>query len=136
LKSKGAKRVLPLEVSGAFHSGLMQEAKEKLAPQIAAVQLEESAIEVVMNVSGSFVSDIAVMRSNMIEQVTSPVRWEKGVRAMVQRGIEGYLEIGCGKTLSAMNKRIGVAEPMLSIEKVSDLDELAKFANALSGEII
>ena len=52
------------------------------------------------------------------------------------RGIEGYLEIGCGKTLSAMNKRIGVAEPMLSIEKVSDLDELAKFANALSGEII
>ena len=126
LKSKGAKRVLQLDVSGAFHSGLMQEAKDKLAPQIAAVRLEESAVEVVMNVSGGYVSDIAMMRSNMIEQVTSPVRWEKGVRAMVQQGIESYLEIGCGKTLCGMNKRIGVAEPTISIEKVSDLDELAK----------
>jgi len=126
LKSKGAKRVLSMDVSGAFHCGLMQEAKEKLAPHIAAVQLKESTIEVVMNVPGSYVSDIAEMRSNMIDQVTSPVRWEKGVRAMMQQGIESYLEIGCGKTLSGMNKRIGVAEPMLSIEKVSDLDELER----------
>jgi [acyl-carrier-protein] S-malonyltransferase len=126
LKAKGAKRVLPLDVSGAFHSGLMQEAQNRLQPKIQETQLIDSPIQLVMNVPGDYVSDAHLIRQNLIMQVTSPVRWEQGIRAMVQDGIEIYVEIGCGKTLQGMNKRIGVAQPTISIEKISDLETLSQ----------
>jgi [acyl-carrier-protein] S-malonyltransferase len=126
LKQKGAKRVLALEVSGAFHSGLMRSAQDKLAAKIAHVPFHESDIEIVMNVPGDFVSSTQQMRQVLIDQVASPVRWEKGIRKMVERKIDFYLEMGPGKTLSGMNKRIGVNEPIFSIEKVADLEELNK----------
>ncbi len=126
LKSKGAKRALALDVSGAFHSGLMVPAQDKLAPEISKVALNESSIELVMNVPGGYVSDLSNVRQYLLDQVASPVRWEKGIRAMMEQGIEGYIEMGPGKTLAGMNKRIGVAPPTLSIEKRSDLDDLLK----------
>ncbi len=124
LKQKGAKRVLPLEVSGAFHSGLMQSAQVKLAAKIASVPFSESDIEIVMNVPGDFVASTEQMRKALIDQVVSPVRWEKGIRNI--NGIDAYLEMGPGKTLNGMNKRIGVPQPTVSIEKVSDLEEIHK----------
>ena len=124
LKQKGAKRAIPLDVSGAFHSGLMLSAQESLSPKIQSVPLSVSPIDFVMNVPGDYINDLQKIRENLIHQVTSPVRWEKGVRAMMEKGIDVYLEIGPGKTLAGMNKRIGVTQPTLSIEKVSDLDEL------------
>jgi [acyl-carrier-protein] S-malonyltransferase len=130
LKEKGAKRVLPLDVSGAFHSGLMRPAQEKLAPEISRAHLSESAVELVMNVPGDFVKDLNGIRRYLIEQVVSPVRWEKGIRAMQAYGIDVYLEMGPGKSLAGMNKRIGVSAPTLSIEKVSDLEQLAKHVEA------
>lgn len=126
LKLKGAKRVLPLEVSGAFHSGLMRSAQEKLKQKIATVPFHESAIEIVMNVPGDFVSSAQEMRQVLIDQVASPVRWEKGIRKMMESKIDVYIEMGPGKTLSGMNKRIGVAEPTFSVEKSADLEELNK----------
>lgn len=126
LKQKGAKRVLPLEVSGAFHSGLMLSAQEKLAVKIATVPFHKSNIEVVMNVPGDLVLSAEEMRQVLIDQVVSPVRWEKGIRRMMEQGIDAYIEMGPGKTLAGMNKRIGVIEPTYSIEKVADLEELNK----------
>lgn len=126
LKKNGAKRVLPLEVSGAFHSGLMQPAKLKLAKKIAVVDFHDSPIEIVMNVPGDFVSSTERMRQMLIDQVVNPVRWEKGIRKMMDCSVDLYLEMGPGKTLSGMNKRIGVAEPTYSIEKTSDLEALNK----------
>ncbi|MBS0603985.1 MAG: ACP S-malonyltransferase [Verrucomicrobia bacterium] len=126
LKEKGAKRVLPLEVSGAFHSGLMRSAQEKLAAKIATVPFQESPIEIVMNVPGDIVASAQQMRQVLIDQVASPVRWEKGIRKMMESKIDIYVEMGPGKTLSGMNKRIGVAEPTYSIEKTADLQELNK----------
>lgn len=123
LKQKGAKRVLPLDVSGAFHSGLMLSAQKKLAAKIATVPFHESDIAVVMNVPGDFVADQGAMRQVLIDQVTSPVRWEKGIRTMK---VDAFIEMGPGKTLSGMNKRIGTTEPTYSIEKVADLEELNK----------
>jgi [acyl-carrier-protein] S-malonyltransferase len=131
LKAKGAKRALALDVSGAFHSGLMRVAQEKLAAEIRSTYLAESPIQLVMNVPGDYVSDLDAMRGFLIDQVASPVRWEKGVRAMMSQEIEGYIEMGPGKTLAGMNKRIGVLQPTLSIEKVSDLDELPKWMETL-----
>ncbi len=117
LKQKGAKRILPLEVSGAFHSGLMLSAQEKLAVKIEAVPFRASDIHVVMNVPGDFVTSPELMRQVLIEQVISPVRWEKGIRRMMQQEVQAYFEMGPGKTLAGMNKRI---------EKVTDLEELNK----------
>jgi [acyl-carrier-protein] S-malonyltransferase len=126
LKQKGAKRVLPLDVSGAFHSGLMQSAQATLAAKIATAPFCESAVETVMNVPGDFVSSREQMRQVLLDQVVKPVRWEKGIRKMMERKIDIYLEMGPGKTLSGMNKRIGVAEPTRSIEKIADLEEIHK----------
>lgn len=126
LKEKGAKRVLPLEVSGAFHTPFMQTAKERLSPKILSVKLMDSSIPVVMNVPGESVDSNDKLRSYLIDQVTSPVRWEKGVRSMMREGIELFLEIGCGSTLSGMNKKIGVTSGIVNVQRVADLEELAK----------
>jgi [acyl-carrier-protein] S-malonyltransferase len=130
LKQRGAKRILPLEVSGAFHSGLMRSAQATLSGKIATVVLQESPIGVVMNVPGDLVSSVPQMRKALIDQVVSPVFWEKGVRRMVEGGIDLYIEMGPGKTLSGMNRRIGVKEPTCSLEKISDLEELKKLMEA------
>jgi [acyl-carrier-protein] S-malonyltransferase len=126
LKSKGAKRVLPLQVHGAFHSGLMKSAEEKLAPALAQTDIRESSIEIVMNVPGNYVDGISAVKENLKRQVTHSVRWEQGIRAMMKRNVALYLEIGCSRTLTGMNKKIGMSEPTISIDKVSDLDGIAR----------
>jgi [acyl-carrier-protein] S-malonyltransferase len=125
-KAKGAKRVLPLQVHGAFHSGLMQSARARLTPHLKDAALQKSSTRLVMNVPGNFVDSADEAREYLIQQVTQPVRWEQGIRAMMADGVDLFIEIGCGKTLSGMNKRIDVPAPTLSVEKIEDLDQLAK----------
>jgi [acyl-carrier-protein] S-malonyltransferase len=119
LRAKGAKRIIPLQVHGAFHSGLMQGAQDALAPYIAAANIRESNIGFVMNATGDFAGDV---KKNLTCQVTSSVRWDQGILAIEKTKPDKYLEIGCGKTLTALNKKIGVAAPTISVEKVGDLD--------------
>jgi [acyl-carrier-protein] S-malonyltransferase len=125
-KAKGAKRVLSLPVHGAFHSGLMRQAEENLAPYIQQAPIVQGEAQLVMNVPGDFVSDVEKVRYHLIQQVTHSVKWEQGIRAMEQQGIDLFIEFGPGKTLSGMNRRIGVQAPTLSIEKVEDLDLLSQ----------
>ena len=132
LKEKGAKRVIPLTVHGAFHSGLMQSAQDGLAPWIEKASLQDSEIAFVMNVPGDFAKILPEIRKNLINQVTQSVRWEQGIEATKSCGIELYLEIGCGKTLAGLNKKIGAFAPTLSIDKIADLDELAKQLESLA----
>lgn len=120
-KAKGAKRVLPLQVHGAFHSGLMSSAEERLKRHIDAADFQPSTIDFVMNVPGDFVQENASIRQNLTKQVTHPVRWEQSVRQMDKSGVTCFIEIGPGKTLSAFQKRIGVAGSALSLEKIDDL---------------
>ncbi len=122
LKEQGARRVMPLDVSGAFHSGLMQEAQNRLEPLIRDVEMVATDTEIVMNVPGDFLTSEKEVREAMILQVTHPVRWQKGVEAMVEKGVELFIEMGPGKTLAGMNKRIGVKVPTISVEKVADLE--------------
>jgi [acyl-carrier-protein] S-malonyltransferase len=124
LKTRGAKRILPLTVHGAFHSGLMQSAQDGLAPFIASAPIGESQVGFVMNVPGDFVHSTEEIRRNLTKQVTHSVRWEQGIRSMA--GIELFLEIGCGKTLAGLNKKIGVASTTLSIEKLEDLERIGE----------
>jgi len=125
LKAIGAKRVIPLTVSGAFHSGLMQIAQNGLAPFVEMAPIQDTAIELVMNVPGSFVKGVDTIRNNLINQVTQSVRWDQGIRAMDGQKIELYLEIGPGTTLSGMNRKIGVTGSTISLDKVADLEKLA-----------
>jgi len=124
LKEKGAKRVLPLEVSGAFHSPFMKAAQDRLAPYIEQTSFLSSPISLVMNVPGDFVSELSDMRKNLILQVTHPVLWEKGVLAMRAQGVSLYIEMGPGKTLTGMNKRIDPLLETLNIEKVTDMENV------------
>ncbi len=124
LKQAGAKRILPLEVSGAFHSGLMQSAREGLAPYLEKVTLKDSSISLFMNTPGAAVKDLVEIRSYLTRQVTEPVRWQKGIESMVASGVTHFIEVGCGKTLQGMNKRIGLTIPTFSVEKVEDLEGL------------
>ncbi len=128
LKEKGAKRVLPLQVQGAFHSGLMHDAQTKLEPKILTTAFHASSRLLVMNVPGDFVDSLEDVKKFLVQQVTQSVRWDRGVRKMQERGVDLFLEIGSGKTLTGMNRKIGVAAPTLSIEKVEDLVELQKMA--------
>lgn len=122
LKERGAKRVLPLDVSGAFHSGLMQEAQDHLRPLLETVTLSPSNIHLAMNVPGGFTEEVGQMRSNLINQVTQPVLWQRDIEALVAAGVEEFVEMGPGTTLAGMNKRIGVTVPTISIQKVEDFN--------------
>lgn len=128
-KAKGAKRVLPLQVHGAFHSGLMQFAEERLAPYIHDLKLQDSSCEIVMNVPGAPTKTLADIRTNLIKQVTHPVRWEQGIRYMMAENVDLFIEFGCGKTLAGFNKRIGVSVPCLSVEKIEDIKSLESVLN-------
>ena len=126
-KKVGAKRVLPIQVHGAFHSGLMREAEEALTDVIMEVPFGKSQAKLAMNVTGGFVSSSTSIRKNLIKQVTSPVRWQKCVESMHADGADLFVEIGCGKTLAGFNKRLEFQTPTISIEKVADLDLLETY---------
>ncbi|MDB6081565.1 MAG: fabD [Chlamydiia bacterium] len=122
--AKGAKRALPLQVHGAFHSGLMQSAQDQLKEMIFNSNIKESPIKFASNVTGELTEAPTTIKELLIRQVTSPVRWQKAIRTLDDAGTELFIEIGCGKTLAAMNKRIGVKAPTLNLEKVEDLKTL------------
>lgn len=126
-KERGAKRVLPLQVHGAFHSGLMKSAEEGLKESINQVHFKESPIGIVMNVTGNFADSTSQIRDNLIQQVTGSVRWEQGIRKMAENDVDLFIEIGCGKTLAGFNKRIGLLVPTISVEKVTELDQIAQY---------
>lgn len=123
-KTKGAKRVLPLQVHGAFHSGLMSSAELRLKTHIDASEIKNSSIDFVMNVPGDYVQEKDLIKQFLIKQVTNPVRWEQSVRQMDSKGVDCFIEIGPGKTLAGFQKRIGTVGVSLSLEKVEDLKTL------------
>lgn len=126
-KKRGAKRVLPIQVHGAFHSGLMAEAEKGLAAYLLEVQLHKSSIALAMNVTGGIVKDAEQIRLNLMKQVTHPVRWQKCIEALEAEGADLFVEIGSGKTLTGFNKRIETKAPTISIEKVEDLDQVEQY---------
>jgi [acyl-carrier-protein] S-malonyltransferase len=106
LVSAGARKVQGLAVSGAFHSPLMEVAQDGLRAQLEGVEFAAPAFPVVSNVTAHPVTDPAEARSLLVDQLTSPVRWSHSVQTMLQMGAERFLEIGTGKVLITMLKRI------------------------------
>ncbi|HWL58821.1 MAG TPA: ACP S-malonyltransferase [Paracoccus sp. (in: a-proteobacteria)] len=105
-KERGAKRALMLPVSAPFHSALMQPAAAVMAEALAAVEIATPAVPLVANVRAEPVSDPGVIRRLLVEQVTGSVRWRESVAFMAGAGVTEFWEIGAGKALSGMIKRI------------------------------
>lgn len=106
LKEAGAKRALVLPVGGAFHSPLMEPAREKLAAAIENTHFNEPSCPVYQNVTASAVSDKNEIRKNLVAQLTAPVRWTQSVQAMWADGATKFTELGPGKVLQGLVKKI------------------------------
>jgi len=106
LKEAGAKRVLPLPVGGAFHSPLMEPAREELAAAILNTAFISPKCPIYQNVNAQAVSDIDTIKTNLIAQLTAPVRWTQSVQNMVADGATTFVECGPGKVLQGLVKKI------------------------------
>jgi [acyl-carrier-protein] S-malonyltransferase len=106
LKSKGAKRALLLPVGGAFHSPLMEPAREELAAAIEATKINIPVCPVYQNVDALAQTDPAAIKKNLIAQLTGPVRWTQTIRNMVADGASMFTELGPGKVLQGLINKI------------------------------
>jgi [acyl-carrier-protein] S-malonyltransferase len=106
MKAAGAKRALPLQVGGAFHSPLMEPAREELAAAIASTQFSTPVCPVYQNVNALPSVDISIIKKNLIDQLTAPVRWTQLVQSMVKDGGVSFVECGPGKVLQGLVKKI------------------------------
>ena len=106
LKDKGARRAITLPVSGAFHSVLMESAKEKLNEVINQIDFNEPICPIYQNVSGNFETKAEKIKSNLISQMTSPVKWTQSVKNMIKDGANEFSEIGPGNVLQGLVKKI------------------------------
>ncbi|MCF0043667.1 ACP S-malonyltransferase [Dyadobacter fanqingshengii] len=106
LKAAGAKRALILPVGGAFHSPLMEPAKEELAAAIHAAEFQPPICAVYQNVNAKPATEVNVIKENLISQLTAPVRWTQSIEQMVNDGAETFIECGPGKVLQGLVKKI------------------------------
>jgi len=106
LKAAGVKKIIPLAVSAPFHCPLMQPAADKLAAQLEKITIKDAAIPIYANVTASPVTAGAEIKQLLIKQVTAPVLWEDSVRKMIAGGISSFIEVGPGKVLTGLIKKI------------------------------
>lgn len=131
LKEAGAKRVIPLKVSGPFHSSMLKGAGEKLRKELEQVTIHKITTPYAANVTAEYVSDEMEVKSLLEQQVSSSVRWEQTIRMMLADGVDTFVEIGPGKTLTGFMKKIDRGVTALNIEKLEDVE---KAAAVLKGE--
>ncbi|WP_125141716.1 ACP S-malonyltransferase [Clostridium transplantifaecale] len=124
LKAAGAKRVLPLNVSGPFHSYLLEEAGEKLYGVLKEVEVHTPVIPYVANVTAEYVTDSREVKTLLKKQVSSSVRWEQSIRKMLEDGVDTFIEIGPGRTLTGFMKKIDRNVKAMNIEKLEDIEKV------------
>ncbi|MEM9703286.1 MAG: ACP S-malonyltransferase, partial [Planctomycetota bacterium] len=108
-------RPIPLAVAGAFHTSLMKPADEKLAAALADVTMSAPRVPVVSNVDAAPHTDPADIRELLVRQVLSPVRWEDSIRAMMTAGVDRFFEVGTGRVLTGLLKRIDRKTPCTAV---------------------
>lgn len=126
LKAAGAKRVIPLKVSGPFHSRMLTEAGKKLGQVLENVSVSKPQIPYVANVTAQYVTDAESVKPLLEKQVSSSVRWQQSVEMMIADGVDTFIEIGPGKTLSGFMKKINRNVTVLNIEKMEDVEACAE----------
>ncbi|MGD9678645.1 MAG: ACP S-malonyltransferase [Vulcanibacillus sp.] len=131
-KDGGAKKIIPLAVNGAFHSILMDPAKAKLAPLLTGVNIKKSDVQIVMNVTGRPETNQLKIKSNLIEQVTSSVLWTDSIEWMINNGVDNFIEVGPGKVLTGLIKKINNKVNIFNIENVDSLTIFKKQLKAVN----
>lgn len=130
-KSKGFKIAKKLNVAGAYHSRLMNSAKQKLAVELAKLELNTPSVPVVCNYEAKIVSDAAEIREMLEKQVTGSVRWTESMQLLADQGHRLFIELGPGKTLAGLMSRICKDATVISIEDVPSLESSVEQLNAL-----
>jgi len=125
-KAKGAKRALPLNVAGAYHSALMASAQPKLGEALTKVTLLNPKVPVISNVTAQPHGAPSEIQNRLVEQVTSPVRWEDSMRYLLANGFTRFIELGPGAALSGFMKRIDKNAPVLNVADAASLDAAVK----------
>lgn len=124
LTENGAKRCIPLKVSGPFHSALLTGAGELLGKELENVSVKKPQIPYVCNVDATFVTDETHIKELLQKQVSSSVCWQQSVENMIENGVDTFIEIGPGKTLTGFMKKINKDVKVMNVEKIEDLDKL------------
>lgn len=124
LKEAGAKRVLPLNVSGPFHSAMLREAGEKLGEVLELVDVTALKIPYVTNVTAEYVTDCGEIKGLLSRQISSSVRWQQSVEAMIDNGVDTFVEIGPGKTLAGFMGKINRDVKVYNIQTVEDMEHV------------
>lgn len=124
LKEAGARKVIPLDVGGAFHSSLMRPAAEKFEKELEGVVMNPTEIKVISNVDGRPAKDADGIRANLAKQITSSVQWVESVKYMAGHGVKTFIEIGPGKVLNGLIRRIDPDLKVYNIERLEDIEEL------------
>lgn len=129
-KEKGARRVIPLEVSGPFHSELMKPAAERMTKILDEIEISNATVPVIANVTAKEITSSAEIKSKLIEQIYSPVLWEDTVRQLLALGVDTFIEIGPGRVLSGLVRKI---ERKAKTFAISDSKSLQAVVNEIEG---
>ncbi|SFC06339.1 [acyl-carrier-protein] S-malonyltransferase [Bacillus sp. OV322] len=129
-KEKGAKRAIPLVVSGPFHSELMKPAAARLQEVLDSISVQDAAVPVISNVTAQPIHRPEEIKEKLIEQLYSPVLWEDSVNTLLSLGVDTFVEVGPGKVLSGLIKKI---DRKASVYSVSDQESLQNTLQALRG---
>jgi [acyl-carrier-protein] S-malonyltransferase len=121
-KTRGAKRAIPLQVAGAYHSRLMLGAQEKLACALSALAIKEPSVTVVHNVTAIPAAGVGEIKDLLVRQVTSSVRWTESMQWLIAQGFTRFIELGPGNVLSGLMKRINKDVEMLNVSDVASLE--------------
>ncbi len=119
-KASGAKRVVPLKVSGPFHSKMLQGAGEKLKEELKKVEISDSFVPYIANVTADYVTKKEEVKPLLASQVSSSVRWQQTIERLLADGADEFVEIGPGRTLSGFVKKVNRDVKVSSIDKMED----------------
>jgi [acyl-carrier-protein] S-malonyltransferase len=122
--SRGASRALPLQVSGAFHSPLMQPAADGLATFISKLAFKNPIVPIIANTSAQPLTDAGAIKEELLKQLTKSVQWQRSVEYMINQGITTFIEIGAGKVLTGLVKRINKNVKTLNIGDAGELQNI------------
>lgn len=128
-KKRGAKRAIPLLVSGAFHSRLMHLAAERFEPSIASIEICRPRAVFYPNVSAEPTDDVDQIRKNLLKQVCSPVLWQQSMTHMLREGVETFVEVGPGKVLSGLLRRIDGSAVCLNADTPESVERIREHFN-------
>ncbi|SDW01237.1 [acyl-carrier-protein] S-malonyltransferase [Marininema mesophilum] len=128
-RTAGARRVLPLSVSGPFHSSLMQPAAKRMEAVLQQCDIQDASVPVVANVSARPVQAADEIRHSLVKQVAAPVLWEDGIRRMIADGVDTFIEIGSGNVLTGLVRKVDRKAVALSVQ---DQDSFTKALDRLS----